>query len=84
MIANECPLCQGNLDNLYHKRKQIGCSEGYRLPKVQYECTACKHGWSITTLQQVAYMGLAGKTFEEIRKLILEEDADKERGETSG
>ena len=66
MIATKCPLCQGNLDNLYHTRTEQ--------TEFQYECTGCKHGWSITTLQQVAYARLAGKSDEEIREIILKED----------
>ena len=61
-MVDNCPLCNGEMESLYHteKHKETG---------FHYWCTACKHGWYIADL-----MGMCFKDPVKVRELIRRQD----------
>ena len=69
MIATKCPLCEADLDSLWHPVDQMKSDFHYR-------CSGCHHGWYVADLQNIDYMRLNSKTDAEIRDIILKEDKE--------
>ncbi len=70
-MKDNCPLCLGELNSLYHTEDHTQSGHHYR-------CSICGHGWYIADLMGVVSASLSGKTPEQIKELILKRDKEKE------
>ena len=65
-----CPLCEAELDSLYH-------TEDHKKSGFHYRCCGCNHGWFSADLKGVTSAKLRGKSDEEIRDIIKRQDGGK-------